>query len=1104
MPDSFGFFIEHPLPPNEGRIDSEPDSRLDDEFHEVLELLLSAPQKLSRVPLLAPRLDGLKERRLLVAAERMHSRLGRGEALPDDYISQTLLECVEVEPDLVQLHFWLQEESTRAQVRLSMEIVLHALLSHSYIGVESESVATASEVLRAVQSLHALAYWAKPPLAVEAALNLRLPNPGEITADLAATLGDGPVDDATPVEPHPSAALLVELQRIRVAIRALDRFLSVGALRGRQLSDKPTVRQLTHGGIGARLANSLGVLADSVRRSEEVVTTTATPPPKIADLNDDALVQEIESILGETPVGGLSIAATKRELKRRGDELRTVLSSTAFSQFSSADAGREWDQLPALLSMADVSLPITIQPDAPESLTNVDIQGFSDHIIVERQVLRYEAADVVRIDPIRAGEAWLREHTEERERERTQASSQVIVSDSENEFGMSSRSDFERSARNELSTRLGVEGSIDAQYNGLTVKVQTHLGATYERTQQKVDESVQRTMREIAERSINRQREETLQSDVDRILERTREHTKRELQPAANDSNRIFQAVDEVSRLRAINRGRRLKLRCSIWNPGELLLKAHNAKNPSPSIPKPPKVSVYRDSRSLDDLSVTELRDLVEQLRSGALADEISDEPLRPHHITRDNYLAYAAQVGAVAAVPRFPEPITLNTGFSEIPTDSTTHGVPNTKLKVSIPAGYRPVYAGISGVHVPAAYDTGMAIMRGDKVTSVRKTGYLSVSCAGVSITFRGSRDKVNYLPAWLDLTEPRGTIHPASDGTLSSPTSAIAATMADDLPIDVGWYRAKLVSITVAVECEPTDLSVREWQVAAYDAIMTAYHEKVAEVQESHRIQQLAGPVDDEHPEVVRERIRTELKRGFIEAFLGVQLGGTDISVAGQLVPLDGGKQLGRLIQWIEQVLEWDYMTATMAEYYWSARLGWIEGLNRDLGNPDLDRATAAPLAIAEVTVAPEAAEAVLLFLRYQVLWDLSAVPLVAPSDRTILANLGIDTRWRDASPLLVSLSGDSRSGTITSITGALPDVRWLHGALIRIGNYEAQIASVTSDGAIVLKSKWTGPDQNSASFEAGPTILGEPQVIRTPTQHLWLRAKQELPDFETTNSP
>lgn len=798
---------------------------------------------------------------------------------------------------------------------------------------------------------------------------------------------------------------------------------------------------------------------------------------------DAGLQADVAQLLALDRVGGMTIGTATHALD---DVVSSGLRQLASAPSSDSDSTIR-------LQFADISIHVPLFQLQPMTAYEgrVEVEGFSDHIVVERDVVGYEPAEILRIDPIRARERWLT--SRENYTEQTSSSTESIreLSDDRTEFGVSTRNDFETSVRTEIASRIGVEGSVDAQFGGLSVKVNTHLGASYERTRQQVDEVVERTVRDVSEKTTSRQLSDTMRTETITNVETERLLTDREILPADQDANRIFQAVDEVSRLTAFNRGRRLKLRCTVENPAQTLVQLHAALFPDVSLPAPPQISIVSDNRNFDDLTREQILELLENVASGGAG--VSKIPLRPEHLGPENYLAIAAQYGATETIPKYPEPETLVAGHSELPKAPTSHGVPNTQLSVQIPDGYYPAFVGVSGVHVPHGY----------YVNGIKRTGYLSVNCAGIKVNFR-SGDTPNFLPAWMDLSQATGTTHPGASG-LVTPEGATASTIGGVLPIDVGWFRAAIVSLSIAVECRPRQSTVLQWQSAAFETIMQAYRDRVSEAEESARLRELSGPLVEQHPEIIRQRIHTELKRSFIEALIGSNLGLDSYEIGQTTIDSDDPDALGALMSWIEDSIEWKFLSAKYSDYFWSARLGWLDRLSRDFGNRELNEMALASHAVLEVTVNPSFEDDVLYFLSYGSLWEDSTAPIAGVEDQNILDQLPINAQWSDEHKLAVSLNPSSRDAFVVSTDGSPLLMQQLIGARFRISSSDGthdvgRFRTVAPDGSATLDTDWSGQIAKKVPFELGPVIVGRPVLVRSPTSHPWLRPQQTLPNLDS----
>jgi len=146
--------------------------------------------------------------------------------------------------------------------------------------------------------------------------------------------------------------------------------------------------------------------------------------------------------------------------------------------------------------------------------------------------------------------------------------------------------------------------------------------------------------------------------------------------------------------------------------------------------------------------------------------------------------------------------------------------------------------------------------------------------------------------------------------------------------------FWDVRAISGTLNVTCVLNDLAKAAWQQKAFNAIIQAYEDALAEYNSQlEREDDKAKQISEENPNYYRQIEQEILKHNAI-AFLtddgdtkklgqDLNLGAT--SMADYKVNRDNLDQYAALVKFMEQAFEWNIMSYNFYPYYWAGRIDW-----------------------------------------------------------------------------------------------------------------------------------------------------------------------------------
>jgi len=214
--------------------------------------------------------------------------------------------------------------------------------------------------------------------------------------------------------------------------------------------------------------------------------------------------------------------------------------------------------------------------------------------------------------------------------------------------------------------------------------------------------------------------------------------------------------------------------------------------------------------------------------------------------------------------------------------------------------------------------------------------------------------------------------------------------------IPITVYTYDYFIgFSCVINIQCERLAETYKQWQETAFDQVAAAYQAllNAFNIERDTRNQQagglsLAGP-----PEVNQSRAVNELRRMVIQDLRGVLMGGQDSPVladgtppftgpgepyvpAGSPAPAETS-----LVQFFEQVFEWENLVYICYPYYWARHGEWITDATSASADPVFDQFLNAGSARVVVPARRGFENLVLFYLYTGLIWGGSQPP--APGD-------------------------------------------------------------------------------------------------------------------------
>lgn len=207
---------------------------------------------------------------------------------------------------------------------------------------------------------------------------------------------------------------------------------------------------------------------------------------------------------------------------------------------------------------------------------------------------------------------------------------------------------------------------------------------------------------------------------------------------------------------------------------------------------------------------------------------------------------------------------------------------------------------------------------------------------------------------------------------------------------------------AVAIDLDCKLSPEAYAGWQHAAFDAIITAYQQQLAEYNERKAQRELERSSSQQfgrNPLANRRVERDELKKWVIMMLAKqpeLNLDSFKSPTGAPVLDLDKANANGRYIRFLENAFEWQNMLYVFYPHLWGRRARWVSALN--VTDPDADFAAflRAGAARVQVPVRPGFERAVAYFVHTGNVWDGNDVPTVedelyVPIIDEITTNLG-----------------------------------------------------------------------------------------------------------------
>ncbi|MCL9804195.1 hypothetical protein NAT51_01570 [Flavobacterium amniphilum] len=553
--------------------------------------------------------------------------------------------------------------------------------------------------------------------------------------------------------------------------------------------------------------------------------------------------------------------------------------------------------------------------------------GIADYRKVEQEICCYVPGEVSHIENVMASEYKEKSTRRLRRSENTLTTSSEKESEKLTDTTSTDRFEMNQEVNSILSaqTSYGMHGQQNwsNQQAGISGSVGSEFA--YNTSSEESDLQAVTHAKDISERVLDRVVQKIKEERVSKIIEEFEENSKHgfDNRKNANHVSGVYRWVDKIYRNKIVNYGKRLMYEFMIPQPASFHSQATTLKKTDPG-----------------------MEVLLKPVDPRTAKGEFELTNYKKVNADNSNYWASALNV----EIESMPAEIIYAGKSIAIEKTGTTHESATKTDIIKIDERY---YAKRAKALVGGHEDTdgsqphGIAVLFGDKYIS--SSGRLR----GILNPYQVYEDIANYR---------------------------------NEVPVSVYYYNYHVGNVNISVECALTDEARNQWKSQTFNAIISAYEEKLAEY--NAKLAEQKAMVEQKvktNPLFFRQIENTVLRKNCIEYMLSHnKLGYTSFLTGNSLQDIHAlydEKELEKYaakVKFFEQAFEWNLMSYMFYPFYWGERKNWAELYNvSETDDPTFRAFLQSGMARIIVTVRPGFEEAVNWYMATGQVWNGGQVP-------------------------------------------------------------------------------------------------------------------------------
>jgi hypothetical protein len=537
-----------------------------------------------------------------------------------------------------------------------------------------------------------------------------------------------------------------------------------------------------------------------------------------------------------------------------------------------------------------------------------------DLLIVKEELIRYKESDIAYIENVLAGELKQRKH---RSLHRTEDFSETEQTDTSSEERDNQVTEID-SLQSEVSKTVQADANVQAGIvstaaygTAISTTVNASAGASISKATS--DTSARNYSREIVDRSVTNVETKKRTVNSSETINELEEKNKHVIN---NDSEKhragIYYWVDKVTKAQVFNYGKRMMFDLVIPEPAALYKK------------------------------------LIQIKREGELEGSLIP-PVRPdinwNEISRDKYQELLEEYGVTGA----PVPPDRYLSIDMSVEKSLDEGAAGKTVGFSLNSKSDPIPDDYSGVSFDYDIDLYVGTLKAD--SGAKDEAAVTVTAENYTLL----NETVNNYEE--DNAGKKEIKHWNANGSrvLESLQGPLNVTVSGFSSISLG------LSCGIRINCEFKKEAFEGWQLGIYDLIMTQYNSELAQFKSEEAAAKSLLEIKGQSSFVNRETEKNELKRHIISIlmcnyFNGVGSMMEKVEDCGYPeIDFEKLEAESPMIQFFEQVFEWNYITYLFYHSMWARKCKWPDLIEADSGDTLFDQFLMAGAAKIQLPVRP-----------------------------------------------------------------------------------------------------------------------------------------------------
>jgi hypothetical protein len=706
----------------------------------------------------------------------------------------------------------------------------------------------------------------------------------------------------------------------------------------------------------------------------------------------------------------------------------------------------------------------------------------ADLFVIKEELARYEEGDIAHIENVLAGEMKVRRHRFLTRTEDTRETEEESITSEERDHQASEKFSLQEEVKSTIDSKVGIDAGVTATFKyGEAVTVTPHANVTANFSKSQAENIARSYAKEIVDRSVSKLQEKVRKVQVSKVISEIEERNKHAIdntQAGAGHRAGLYYWVNRVTHAQVFNYGKHMMFDAILPEPAALFKKLYQEK-------------LRRDKAKGEPAMPSETTSSIQRNTYGALLSKYaiaSTAELQPPDS------GVAIQVAFSQNVPR--------------PDDGKTMGFSSHEFKSSeIPKGYRAV---------KLEYDL-RANSGHPKSTGPRDEVAISVHVGDAvllneRLNEHHAAGQGQSLP--LDVAKWGGSGSRTMNGEEGVITVALAGFSS----------MAFSVSGTVSIVCELKPETFEKWQAKIYNEIMTDYRRRLDAYNASSNGGDQLIQIKGRNPFLNREIERNEIKRHVIALLLCNYFNGIG-SMVSRVAPcgypeIDLAKleRDAPIIQFFEQVFEWNYVNYLFYHSMWARKCKWPELIDEDSGDALFDKFLMAGAARIQVPIRNGMEDYFAWFLKTGQIWGASGIPPISGDDEyvSMIQELKESKQgdYADRPGLIEATQGSNvlkltESGFYWDFVNAVANGLTLENDrnrellvdfnIYRIIKVEQTNVSDPTGWDITIDRPYPGASAKSLAHAVGAVFVGAPWEITIPTKLVYLRNPDDkLPTY------